>query len=215
VVQAQAPAASGIVAEGLRTAERLAGVSAAAMRDTVEFGVRTAYTVVDEYMRRGREAAERYSTLSPWRNEMANQPPNSFNQGPTAWGPLWPMVAPWMQMMQTWATTMSAGMPMWNAVGMRPNVSVRVRSAAPVEVSPTLLPGADAVMLAADPLQADGGGGLPPDAVIISSSPGQVVVSVTIPADQKPGTYRGVVRQAQTGAAGMPLGQLVVTIEGS
>ena len=58
--------------EGLRTAQRLAAVSDAAVQGAVECGVRTAYTVIDEYMRRGREAAGRIGNSPDWRNDMSD-----------------------------------------------------------------------------------------------------------------------------------------------
>ena len=36
----------------------------------VECGVHTAYAVIDEYMRRGREAAGRYQERSDWRGDI-------------------------------------------------------------------------------------------------------------------------------------------------
>ena len=63
---AAAPGAAfgAVVDEGLRTAERLAEISSAAVRGAMECGVQTAYTVIDEYMARGREAASRFQTAS-------------------------------------------------------------------------------------------------------------------------------------------------------
>src|SRR6266536_2010068 len=59
-----------VVDEGLRTAERLAEISNAAVRGAMECGVQTAYTVIDEYMARGREAASRYQTRPDGRGAM-------------------------------------------------------------------------------------------------------------------------------------------------
>ena len=70
------------VDEGLRTAERLAELSSAAVRGAVECGVQTAYTVIDEYMRRGHEAYDRARDGSP-RPDRLTAAPLSHSSQPT------------------------------------------------------------------------------------------------------------------------------------
>lgn len=215
--------------EGLRTAERLAAASGAAVQGAVECGVKTAYTVIDEYMRRGREAASRQERPN-WRGDMKDDRQNSGNWS-TMFGPMGPLMAPWMQMMQAWTTAMSSFVPgaapqaAWNpytwggaaggphppGAATSPTVSVQLSSHRPAEVTFGVAPGADAMTLAADPLGIDDGSGAPPlVAVAITCTPGHVRVSVTVPNDQPPGRYSGAIRDA----AGMQVGDLTVDVSG-
>src|SRR5215468_8423285 len=66
----------------------------------VEWGVKTAYTLIEEYMRRGRDAACGYRPPTNWRRDMSDN--RCYTNQYTAWGPMWPFIAPWMQAMQTW-----------------------------------------------------------------------------------------------------------------
>jgi hypothetical protein len=215
------------VGEGLRTVERLAAASDAAVQGAVECGVRTAYTVIDEYMRRGRETAGRHQQRPDWRNDMSNDPRNYGNWS-AAWGPMWPLVAPWAQAMQVWTTAMSAFVPggapqgAWNpyagpaaypsGAATLPAVSVEVSSHSLTEVTVSVAPGADAGTLAADALAIDDGSDAPSlVGTAITGTPGHVRVSVTVPNDQPPGRYGGAIRNA----AGMQVGALTVQVSGS
>ena len=217
------------VGEALRTAERLAAASGATVQGAVECGVKTAYTVIDEYMRRGREAASRQERPN-WRSDMKDDRQN-FGNWSTMFGPMGPLMAPWMQMMQAWTTAMSsfvpgaAQQPAWNpyawggaaggphppGAAASPMVSVQVSSHCPTEVSLSVAPGADAGTLVADALPVDDGSGAPPlVAVAFTCTPGHVRVSVTVPNDQPAGRYSGAVRDA----AGMQVGDLTVDVSG-
>ena len=218
---AAAPGAAfgAVVDEGLRTAERLAEISGAAVRGAMECGVQTAYTVIDEYMARGREAASRFQQRPDGRGPMSDDRQN-YGGWSTAWGPMSPFVLPWMNAMRMWtdALTMFApgGGPQqsWNpaATGYQvpnaaggaapfagaapaPRVSVRVSSQSPAEVTLNVAPYADRMTLVAGPLQKIDGpsDALPLTGVSITCEPGHVRVSVTVITDQPPGRYSGVV----------------------
>jgi hypothetical protein len=207
-----------VVDESLRTAERLAEISNAAVRSAMECGVQTAYTVIDEYMARGREAASRFQQHPDGRGPMSDDRQN-FGGWSTAWGPMSPFILPWMNAMRMWtdALTMFApggGQQGWNpaATGYQvpnaaggaapfagaapaPRVSVRVSSQSPAEVTLNVAPYADRMTLVAGPLQKIDGpsDALPLTGVSITCEPGHVRVSVTVITDQPPGRYSGVV----------------------
>jgi hypothetical protein len=207
------------VGEGLRAAERLAAVSSSAVQGAVECGVNTAYTVIDEYMRRGQEAASREREHANQRGHM-NDDRYRYNNPYMAWGPMAPLIAPWIQAMQAWACAMSAFVPgamprdPWNRYGQcasSPNISVRVTSRYPTEVTTTLMPGADSMTLAATDLRIDppGNAGAPPLRADITCERGPIQVIVSVPDDQPPGRYRGAIVNR---ADGMTVGSLVVEI---
>ena len=215
------------VDEGLRTAERLAEFSSAAVRGAVECGVQTAYTVIDEYMRRGHEAAGRNRERSNGRGEM-NDDRQNFGNWSAAWGPMSPLMAQWTSAMRMWAEAWSTFVPgvasqqPWNfgAMGFAPpsttaatpKVSVQVSSQYPTEVTASVYPGADAMTLAAEPLQMPDGSGAPSlVGVAITCSPGCVRVSVTVPSDQPAGCYVGAINDA----GGKKCGDLRVVISDS
>jgi len=199
--------------EGLRTAERLAAVSNAAVQGAVECGVKTAYTVIDEYMRRGREAASRHREHPNWRGDM-NDNRYSYSNPNTAWGPMGPFIAPWMQAMQAWMCAMSAFVPgavpqnPWGQCATSPAVSVKVFSRYPTEISAYVDPGADAMHLTADALSTDRADVRPFGGAVITSECGHVRVSVTVPDDQPAGRYRAAIKDA----AGCRRGELTVEI---
>lgn len=79
-----------------------------------------------------------------------------------AWGPMWPFLAPWMQAMQAWSCAMAgfvpaasqcAPQPSWSECATAPQVSVKVHSKRPTEVTVCVDPGADPMRLTADPLK--------------------------------------------------------------
>jgi len=216
---ASAPGAAfgAVVDEGLRTAERLAEISTAAVRGAMECGVQTAYTVIDEYMARGREAASRFQNRPDGRGPMSDDRQN-FGGWSTAWGPMSPFVLPWMNAMRMWtdALTMFApgaqqgwnpaatgyqvpnaagGAAPYTGAGPAPRVSVRVSSQSAAEVTLNVAPYADRMTLVAGPLQKIDGpsDALPLTGVSITCEPGHVRVSVTVITDQPPGRYSGVV----------------------
>src|SRR6185436_16198621 len=97
---------SSVVDQGFRTARLMARVADATVKGAVERGVDTAYAVIDEYMTRGRNAADRRSQSTDGRNGMSQDP-----QFSTPWGPGSDLLAPWWQMMRIWAEGMAAFMP--------------------------------------------------------------------------------------------------------
>jgi hypothetical protein len=199
--------------EGLSTAERLAAVSNAAVQGAVECGVKTAYTVIDEYMRRGREAASRDRGRPNWRGDM-NDNRYNYNNPNMAWGPMWPFIAPWMQAMQAWTSAMSTFVPgavpqnPWGQCATSPTVSMTVSSRFPTEVSACVDPGVDAMRLSADALSMDQADLRLFGGVVITSECGHVRISVRVPNDQPPGRYSAAIKDT----AGCRRGELTVEI---
>jgi hypothetical protein len=68
---------------------------------TLEAAVRTAYTVIDDYMRRGCDAASLHHQPYAWSDPMNNDDYSQNNWG-NSWGPTAPMMAQWAQALQTW-----------------------------------------------------------------------------------------------------------------
>jgi hypothetical protein len=210
-----------VVDEGRRTAERLAEISNTAVRGAMECGVQTAYTVIDEYMARGREAAGRYHNRPNGRGPM-NDDRQNYGGWSTAWGPMSPFLAPWTNAMRMWTDALttfapgagpqqgwSTGAPDYGAHATpggaapftgaaTPRVSVKVSSRSPAEVTLNVAPFADRMTLVAGPLQKTDGslGALPLTGVSITCEPGHVRVSVTVITDQPPGRYSGVILNA-------------------
>jgi len=195
------------------------------MQEAVERGVQTAYTVIEEYMARGRAAAAR---INPnWSGDMDNR----YNySGPNiANGPMWPLIAPWMQMIQAWTQAIGAFVPgaaapqPWNSyspregagyaqpAAMAPRVSVSVSSQYPTAVEASIDSGADAMPLTVDPLKTTGGEEHHPPlrSVSIKSECGHVQVHVTVPTDQPAGRYAGTIRDT----TGCKRGQLILEIK--
>jgi hypothetical protein len=211
-------------ARELSDIERLTATSNAVMQGAVEHGVKTAYTVIEEYIRRGREAAARVNPN--WRGDMDSNRYNYSNPN-IACGPMWPLVAPWVQMIQAWTCAMGAFVPgaappqPWNPYSTRdsaccaqpaatgPKVSVRVNSQYPTEVQASIDSGADAMPLTADPLKASDEEDHPPlRSVAIKCERGHVHVHITVPTDQPAGRYAGAIRDA----AGCKRGELALEI---
>jgi hypothetical protein len=227
-----------VVDEGLRTAERLAEISSAAVRGAMECGVQTAYTVIDEYMARGREAASRFQNRPDGRAPMSDDRQN-FGGWSTAWGPMSPFLVPWTNAIRMWTDALTmfvpgAGGPQqtWNpAAGAytppgtaggaaavagaapAPRVSVRVSSQSPAEVTLNVAPNADRMKLVAGPLQKIDApsDALPLTGVSITCEPGHVRVSVTVITDQPPGRYSGLVMNTTGNEV---VGSLTVEIAG-
>lgn len=151
----------------------------------------------------------------------------------TAWGPMSPFIAPWVQVMQAWARAMSPFVPgavppdscnqypTYGPTGLAghspalatpPRVTVRVSSQhRTAEVSACVDPGADALCLSADALVWAGDrkvAALPLEPVVVKCDPGHVHVSVTVPDKAPAGHYSGAIRDA----AGCRRGVLTVQI---
>jgi hypothetical protein len=226
-----------VVDQGMRTAERLAEISSAAVRGAMECGVQTAYTVIDEYMARGREAASRFQNRPDGRGPMSDDRQN-YGGWSTAWGPMSPFLVPWTNAIRMWSEALTmfvpgAGWPQqaWNpgagayappgtaggaapfaGAAAGPKVSVKVSSQSPAEVTLNVAPYADRMTLVAGPLNKVGGSdALPLTGVSLSCEPGHVRVSVTVVTDQPPGRYSGVILNANGNDV---VGALTVDIAG-
>lgn len=214
-----------LVGGGLKTARLVVEAAAEPVLGAAERGVHTAYTVLDEYLARGKEAAKRYEMPTPGSPTMSDQRQNGMWN---AFGPMGPMMAqaagPWMQVARMWSDSMSQFVPggqqamdqwmaMWPAmagVASRAAAPVRVQVAStrPVAVQVSLAPGAEYMTLGASPV-AQGGETL--GGVAVSTAEGRVTVSVTVADAQGAGTYRGPV----VDGGGNPRGELVVEISTS
>jgi hypothetical protein len=189
--------------------------------EAVQRRVDGAYTLIDDYVRRGREAAAQHGNAAAGRADMNEYRNNMGNP----WGPLWPFIAPWMQAMQMWSSAMSGfqpGSPRQYPYGaepydtrgmgapMVPKVSVNVKSDCPTEVMACVAPGADGCgRLFADPLMIDGApAGLPLTGIGIECEPGHVRVRVVVLKDQPAGRYVGLIKDG----TGCPRGDIVVEI---
>jgi len=197
------------VGDGPVVDESLHGTSpytSSSAKGPLERGIRTAYDVIEEYMRRGYEAAGNNQHQSDMRGQM-NYNRTNYNSWQNPWGPMGMLTEQWLMAMRTWTDVMSAfvsGCPpqqAWNPAGTcRPNeatvptVSVEVTSQRPTEVTANLSPCADVIELAADSLQAAGFDAPPIKHVSIVREPGRVRVRVRVAADQPAGCYRGAIR---------------------
>lgn len=213
-----------LVDGGLKTARLVVEAATEPVLGAAERGVHTAYTVLDEYLARGKEAAKRYQVPSPGTPDMSDN-----RQGNGAWGafgPMGPMMAqaagPWMQVARMWTDSMAQFVPggpqavnqwmaMWPGMpgaaqaGTGARAAVRVSSARPATVQVSLAPEAEYMTLSAAPVSATGDalGG-----VNISTAEGRVLVSVTVADTQAAGMYRGAI----VDGGGNPRGELTVDI---
>ncbi|MEP6733536.1 MAG: hypothetical protein ABJE10_23020 [bacterium] len=224
-----------IVDEGVKTAMRAVEAADATVRGAVERGVDTAYMVIEEYMLRGRQAAGRNHERRNGRTEMNegqngggsgnNYSGNGFGGG--AWGPMNPMMAPWMQLMRMWSENMSALIPggggiatdwmtqmmsanpfMAPAPASRTTVSVHVASPAPVAVKADIDPGAMWSKLTAEPLTRHDNKSAPLTVALVCK-PGDVRVELSVAAGQPTGHYVGAVHDA----SGVKRGEIIVDVE--
>lgn len=171
----------------------------------LENSVRTAYAVIDDYLRRGQAAA--FGMFNdPNRREYMND--EKWNNG--GYNPMNPfstLTEQWMIAMRAWSQAWSAAMPgMWQApwnpapYGMQaPQVTVQVASSRPSEVRASLAPALDLSALTCDPLCLDGGTASI-DAPVITAEPGGVLLCVKV-GDQPAGQYRGCIRKRMDGSA--------------
>jgi hypothetical protein len=184
----------------------------------LENGVRTAYQVIDEYMRRGQEAARtifndpiRRASLSEDRGYV----PGGFNST----NPLMMFAEQWILAMRPLSQAMSAFIPnAWPQQGMppyasnghvAPTVSVKVLSTRPVEVTANVYPSSDQAGLVADALAAGSGTATPIAAPQIVRESGKVVITVKVEDKQPAGQYTGAIRRR---ADGSPAGDLKVIV---
>jgi hypothetical protein len=151
-----------VVDEGIRTAFRTVQANDATIRGAVERGVDTAYTVIEEYMLRGRQAAGRHHERKNGSSDMGDDR-NYRRNGWTSGGDYPPLLEPWMQMMRMWTDSMAAFMPgpagfpnpfapRGSSSGAKATVSVQVASRQPAEVVVDIDPGYERATLTAEPL---------------------------------------------------------------
>lgn len=191
----------------------------AAVCGVLENGVRTAYAVIDDYMRRGQEAA-RGAFNDPNRRGPMSDDRGNYGGGFNSWNnPMAAMAEQWMMAMRTWSQMWSAyAPPGWQQAGMNPfvyaqgapaAVTVKLSSARPAEVAVSLQPGVDPSWLICEPLKPAGAGGSPIEGVSIAREGTAIQVGVKIAAKQAPGRYHGyILRKADQGIAG----ELAVTV---
>ncbi|HEY2380946.1 MAG TPA: hypothetical protein VGK48_07150 [Terriglobia bacterium] len=173
----------------------------------LENGVRTAYEVIEEYLRRGYQAANNNNSYQDRRGPMNDKRANNYGwQNP--WGAMPPFTEQWLMAMRTWMDAWSSFVPggwpqqAWNPAGAAsaqaqttPAVAIQLLSTRPAEVIANLGPGADHSEIMVDPLFRQGAPEpLSGDAVSISRTPGRVVVTVKIDSGQPAGCYYGSIR---------------------
>lgn len=171
----------------------------------LENGVRTAYSVIDEYLRRGQDAARTIFNNPERRGPMNNEDRGNFPGGFNPWSPLAMATEQWMTAMRAWVQAWSAMVPgAWQAPWMgpfagneppSPTVSVKMASARTAEVAFKLYPGHDLACLVSEPLRAEGFAAPSIESVTVERDPGEVRVTLKIGAEQPAGRYRGLVRR--------------------
>lgn len=202
----------------------------------LERGVETAYMVVEEYMLRGRQAADRRHAGHDRheRPTMNNDRGNSDDGGGYGDGfrgqsdPFPPGMMPFIQMMRMWADSMSLFMPggammanwmnqftpgagAWAGTPTTTRaITVHVSSRDPAEVTVDLESGAEYARLRVEPLTSLDDLDAPPLASVgFECTPGHVRVRVTVPNDQPVGEYLGDIFDA----TGSRRGELRVLLE--
>lgn len=210
---AQPPASTTAAAATPRDPFTAAGT---AVCGALENGVRTAYAVIDDYMRRGQETARNIFNNDPNRRGTMSDDRGSFPGGVNPANPMAMFTEQWMAAMRAWTQAWSSFAPgAWQQNMMNPfvapaaanAVSVKIASARPVEVlvniSPNLSPnssfGLDPNELVAEPLRAEGSKAAAIDPPVIVREPGKIRVSVKVADKQPAGQYRGVIRRKTDG----------------
>jgi hypothetical protein len=179
----------------------------AAVCGALENGVRTAYAVIDEYMRRGQDAARDIFNDPNRRGFMSDEKAN-FPGGSNPWNPMASMTMfteQWMAAMRAWSQAWSAYVPSgWPMPGVNPfapaatqapAVTVKVSSTSPVEVTANLHPAADSATLIAEPLRAEGFTATPIDAPEIVRDSATVRITIKVGSRQPAGRYRSIIRR--------------------
>jgi hypothetical protein len=192
------------------------------MQGAVERGVDTAYMVIEEYMRRGQEAASRFRQRNgrPNMNDEQQRFGGAF-ANPS--GPIAPLMAPWIQVMRVWTDAMAAfaagGGPAVDLMNRvlagfalaRPKISVEVSSQYPTEVTVALDPGAELAKLTVDPLSNPDDRDAPAlTGTQIECVQDVILFRLTVPNDQPSGRYCGTIKDS----AGLRRGELVAQVKG-
>lgn len=198
-----------MMGSGLDAARQAAYASNAAMQGAVEQTVATAYTVIDQYMNRGYDAASlRHRTNGdrPMNDQSKHDPrgaPPLGMGGP--WGAGNPLMESWIQMMRLWSTSMMgfagpAGqdwmgqMAGWGMAAPT-QVSVQVASKRATLVTVELRPGADRQRLEVGPAKhIDDPATAVLEGVEIDGTPWQVTVRVKVADKQPAGRYVAPIR---------------------
>jgi hypothetical protein len=193
------------------------------LREALECGVQTAYTVIDQYMRRGYEAARSNQNHPDGRGHMSDG--TKFGGRPTGpWGPFGAPLEMWMGAVRAWTEAWSAFMPgmtqnAFNPAAMMgfppcppaaaPTVSIYVSSERPTEVTASMSPCTDLNALETSDLTSDTAS-QQMKGISISGGLGNTVrINVPVTADQPPGTYRG-----RISCRGLNVGSVTVVITG-
>jgi len=190
----------------------------AAVCGALENGVRTAYAVIDEYMRRGQDTARSIFNDPTRRGSVSDDRGNAAG-GFNPMNPLTMFAEQWMMAMRPWIQGWSAFAPnAWpqpgtnpfaTAANAAPTVSVKIVSTRPVEVTANLYPGLDHAGLVCDALSDDAVTATPIEPPEIIRDSGGVRISVKVADKQPAGQYRGLIRRR---ADGNVAGDLVVIV---
>ena len=191
----------------------------AAMFGALENGVRTAYAVIDEYMRRGQEAARGMYNNSNRREYMSDYRGNYGGNYGGGFNPLNPfamLTEQWMAAMRAWTEAFIPGAwgQMWNPAGYAAQstaarISIQVSSPRSIEVTANLQPGSEYAPLVCDPLIAEGMVAPPIEDVSVTPQAGRVLVSIKVGAGQPAGRYSAAIRKR---ADGTHAGALAVVV---
>jgi hypothetical protein len=184
--------------------------AAGAPRGPLEQGVQTAYAVIDEYMRRGYEAAHGNQKHQNGKDHMSNERPNYGWFNP--WGPMMPLMELWATAVRMWTDAWAAFVPGFRPAwppGPQPGtappaVSVSINSQRPTEVTIKLLPGAELKDLRADSFEPLFHGSV----TFYPRSEG-LYLRIDVANVQAEGTYYGAIRTAD----GSVVGNLTVVIK--
>src|SRR5579871_4558514 len=139
-------------------------------KDALECGVRIAYTVIDEYLRRGYKAAQDSKIQRTEEGNMFDNR-NYYSGGNNPWGWGGAPMLPWMSMMRAWTEMLCAFTPgcmpqppqgMWNpgcySAGSAPlpPVSLSVETTRIVVATASINPAAECLNLKIDGLRNNG-----------------------------------------------------------
>jgi hypothetical protein len=198
----------------------------------LENGVRTAYAVIDEYMRRGQDAARTIFNDPNRRGFMSDNRSNfpgagySYGGGypPSGGGyppsnPMAMLAEQWMMMMRMWSNAFSSIAPgQWPMPGPNPYsypgatsvpVTLKIEANRPVELTANVYAGPDGQALISDSLKSDGSGGSPIESPSVIRDGMSVRVTLKVTEQQPSGVYRGSIRRKSDGFV---VGDLIVVL---
>ena len=191
----------------------------------LENGVRTAYAVIDEYMRRGQDAARTIFNDPNRRGFMSDNRSNfpgagySYGGGYPPSNPMAMLAEQWMMMLRMWSNAFSAVAPgQWPMPGANPYsypgaasvpVTVKIEANRPVELTANVYAGPDGQALMSESLRSDGSGGKTMDGPSVIRDGMSVRVTLKVAEQQPSGTYRGAIRRKSDGFV---VGDLIVVL---